>query len=213
MVCLEHGFPNDTVVKNLPAKAENSRDSGLIPELGRSSGLGNGNPVQYSCLEPTRLQCVVSQRVRHDWARTHPHKFGTQSFWVQKGKRSKEDSLESVYVSSQCLNGRSKSSCLCCRLQRKQRLFCCLQQTHYLSALFCQTNKQTKTRQKLYWECEEWIKKQNTGEMEKLGRKYSQNIISIQLPCVHTQWIQNIWGHLLVYFCSSTTKSVPEDRI
>ena len=32
------------VVKNLPANAEDSRDMGLIPGLGRSSGRGHGNP-------------------------------------------------------------------------------------------------------------------------------------------------------------------------
>ena len=36
------------VVKNLAANAEDSRDSGSIPKLGRSSGEGNGNPLQYS---------------------------------------------------------------------------------------------------------------------------------------------------------------------
>ena len=45
------GFPGDWVVKNLPANAEDSGDSGLIPGLGRSPGRGNGNPLQYSCLE------------------------------------------------------------------------------------------------------------------------------------------------------------------
>ena len=39
------------VVKNLPANAGDARDTGLIPGLGRSSGVGNGNPLQYSCLE------------------------------------------------------------------------------------------------------------------------------------------------------------------
>ena len=29
----------------------NARDLGLIPGLGRSPGEGNGNPLQYSCLE------------------------------------------------------------------------------------------------------------------------------------------------------------------
>ena len=29
----------------------NARDEGLIPGLGRSLGEGNGNPLQYSCLE------------------------------------------------------------------------------------------------------------------------------------------------------------------
>jgi len=35
------------MVKNLPA---NAGDAGSIPELGISSGEGNGNPLQYSCL-------------------------------------------------------------------------------------------------------------------------------------------------------------------
>ena len=34
----------------LPASAD-VRDPGLIPGLGRSPGGGNGNPLQYSCLE------------------------------------------------------------------------------------------------------------------------------------------------------------------
>ena len=33
------------------ASACNARDPGLIPGLGRSAGEGNGNPLQYSCLE------------------------------------------------------------------------------------------------------------------------------------------------------------------
>ena len=39
------------VVKNLPANAGDARDTGLIPGSGRSPGEGNGNPLQYSCLE------------------------------------------------------------------------------------------------------------------------------------------------------------------
>ena len=39
------------VVKNPPANAADARDMGLIPGLGRSLGGGNGNPLQYSCLE------------------------------------------------------------------------------------------------------------------------------------------------------------------
>ena len=39
------------VVKNLPTIAGDIRDVGLIPGLGRSSGRGHGNPLQYSCLE------------------------------------------------------------------------------------------------------------------------------------------------------------------
>ena len=38
------------LVKNLPANAGDTRDVGSIPGSGRSSGEGNGNPLQYFCL-------------------------------------------------------------------------------------------------------------------------------------------------------------------
>ena len=46
--CFLRGFPGGSVVENLLANAE---DPGSIPGLGRSPGEGNGNPLQYSCLE------------------------------------------------------------------------------------------------------------------------------------------------------------------
>ena len=55
------------VVKNTPANAGDARDSSLIPGLGRVPGVGNGNPLQYSCLEspwteePGRLQSMKPQ--------------------------------------------------------------------------------------------------------------------------------------------------------
>ena len=42
---------HNRVVKNAPANAGDITDAGLIPGLGRSPGEGNGNPLQYSCLE------------------------------------------------------------------------------------------------------------------------------------------------------------------
>ena len=39
------------MVKNPPANVGDSRDMGLIPRSGRSSGEENGNPLQYSSLE------------------------------------------------------------------------------------------------------------------------------------------------------------------
>ena len=41
-------FPGGSEVK---ASASNAEDPGLIPGSGRSPGEGNGNPLQYSCLE------------------------------------------------------------------------------------------------------------------------------------------------------------------
>ena len=45
------GFTSGSAVKNLP---DNAGDMGLIPGLGIFSGEGNGNPLQYSCLENPR---------------------------------------------------------------------------------------------------------------------------------------------------------------
>ena len=39
------------VLKNPSANEGDIRDTGLIPGLGRSPGGGQGNPLQYSCLE------------------------------------------------------------------------------------------------------------------------------------------------------------------
>ena len=44
-------FPGGAVVKNPPANAGDTRDTGLIPGSKRSPGEGNDNPFQYSCLE------------------------------------------------------------------------------------------------------------------------------------------------------------------
>ena len=43
-----HGLPGGSVLKNPPA---NAGDTGSIPGSERSPGVGNGNPLQYSCLE------------------------------------------------------------------------------------------------------------------------------------------------------------------
>ena len=44
---LKGAFPDGSAVRNPSANAE---DAGSIPGSGRSSGEGNGNPLQYSCL-------------------------------------------------------------------------------------------------------------------------------------------------------------------
>ena len=53
--------------KESTCNAGDAGDMGVIPELGRSSGGGHGNPLQYSCLripwteEPGGLQSMGSQ--------------------------------------------------------------------------------------------------------------------------------------------------------
>ena len=47
------GSLGGSLVKNPPASSGDPRDMSMIPGLGRSPGEGNGNPLQYSCLENT----------------------------------------------------------------------------------------------------------------------------------------------------------------
>ena len=46
-----YGFLSGSVVKNPPANIGETRDSVSIPGSGRNTEGGNGNPLQYSCLE------------------------------------------------------------------------------------------------------------------------------------------------------------------
>ena len=50
VVSLANGS-SGTVVKSLPYNAGNARDLNSIPRSERSFGVGNGNPLHYSCLE------------------------------------------------------------------------------------------------------------------------------------------------------------------
>ena len=67
------GFSGGRVVNSPPASAGDTRNKGSIPGSGRSpgSGIGNGNPLQYSCLENSmdrglwQLHFMGSQRVGH----------------------------------------------------------------------------------------------------------------------------------------------------
>ena len=62
----------ELVIKNLPANARDTKDTGSIPELGRSPGVRNGNPFQYSCLENSMDRGVW-------WAIVH----GVAKNWTQ----------------------------------------------------------------------------------------------------------------------------------
>ena len=67
-----------TVIKNSPTNEKMQRDVGLTPELRRSPGKGNGNPLQNSCLENSMGRgawraILHGDRVRHDWIHTHTH--------------------------------------------------------------------------------------------------------------------------------------------
>ena len=67
------------MVKNLPANAGHTGDSGntgWIPELGRSPGEGNGNLLQYSCLdnpEDRGAWWATVHRVTKSWTGLSSH--------------------------------------------------------------------------------------------------------------------------------------------
>ena len=54
-------------VKNPPANAGDARDADSVPELGRSPGAGNGNPLHYFCLENSMSigGCTESDTTEH----------------------------------------------------------------------------------------------------------------------------------------------------
>ena len=64
LVFIEHKFPSGSVGKESTCNEGDAGDMGSISELGGSPGGGNGNPLQYSCLEnsmeeePGRLQSM-----------------------------------------------------------------------------------------------------------------------------------------------------------
>ena len=90
------------VVKNLPANAGYTREVVSIPGPGRSPGGGNGNPLQYSCLENpmdrgacqatvhrvTKIQTWLKQLSKHVWSTlkggSEPWTCGGASNWAME---------------------------------------------------------------------------------------------------------------------------------
>ena len=63
------------MVKNPSANSGDARDMGLLPELGRSLGIGNCNPLQYSCLKnfmERRVWQAIVHRVAESDTREQP---------------------------------------------------------------------------------------------------------------------------------------------
>ena len=107
------------MVKNLPANSGYARDLVSMPGLGRPSGIGNGNTLQYSCLEismdrgawwatihgvaksQTKLSNDVCMHVcthmcarAHTHTHTHTHTTITPIFLETKGMLDKYSIIE-----------------------------------------------------------------------------------------------------------------------
>ena len=80
------GFPGGMVVKSPPADAGGARDTGSIPGLEKSLGVGNSNPLQNSCLKNSMdrgnwqatVHGIAKSRTqlrvhRHTHTHTHTH--------------------------------------------------------------------------------------------------------------------------------------------
>ena len=109
------------MVKNPYANAGDLRDEGSIPELGRSPREGNGNPLQYSCLEkshgPRSLAGYspwgLQKRVRHDLGTKQQKFFDERSCpmhcKISSKKKKKKDIKQHHWAipvrCQQCQNG------------------------------------------------------------------------------------------------------------
>ena len=111
------GFPGGSVGKESMCNAGDTRDVGWIPRLGRSRGVGNGNPCWYSCLEnfmdrgawrATVHGATKSQTRLSGWTHTHqedPHTLPFSSILLKKCYSSSEVCLEQETGSFHDLGG------------------------------------------------------------------------------------------------------------
>ena len=112
------------VVKNPPANAGDIRDVALIPGLGRSSGGGHGNALQYSCLEnpqwteePGRLQPIRLHRVEQNWSNlAFTHEYSITGF--------KKDIFRYIYISRKDLSDFENSRTLSYSERKMDRYHC-----------------------------------------------------------------------------------------
>ena len=89
------------VVKNLPVNARDIRDIGLIPGSGRSSGGGNGNPLQYSCLEnPMDRGAWQAKVYRASKSRTRMKQLSTHMMFTFQDSPVAKDCSEPTSVRS-----------------------------------------------------------------------------------------------------------------
>jgi len=75
------GLLGGSVIKNPPASERDAREAGLVLGWGRSPGVGNGNLLQYSCLENPMGRGRDEYEVRESKGRLEPMKMNLISCW------------------------------------------------------------------------------------------------------------------------------------
>ena len=96
------------VLNNPPANAEDAKDTGSIPGLGRSPGVGNGNPLQYSrpenYIDRTAWWATVHRVLKSQTrlsANTAPHEVvGTPVEGEEGSRRGRKRDVEVQYKSN-----------------------------------------------------------------------------------------------------------------
>jgi len=63
------GFPDGSAGKEFTCNSTDTGDPGSVPGLGRSPGEGNGNPLQYSCLENSMDREALASYIVHGFAK------------------------------------------------------------------------------------------------------------------------------------------------
>ena len=91
------------MVKNLPANAADTRDTNLIPGLGRSPIVGNGNPLQYSCLENSMVREAWWATVRGFSKRRQTERLSTHTHTHTHTRETKE-------LTAQCFTLKKQTS-------------------------------------------------------------------------------------------------------
>ena len=100
------GFPGGSSGKEPTCNAEDIRDRGSIPGLGRSPGGENGNPLQYSCLENPMDRGAwraIVHRVTKSQTQLKRLKHANQEYITQRREKSKCYSWSFTKLTQTCL--------------------------------------------------------------------------------------------------------------
>ena len=97
------GFPGGASGKILPANSGDSKDLGSVPGLGRSPGGGNGNPLQYSCVENSMDRGAWWATV-HGTTKSQPQ-YVTYIFWglIRLRNTTLNTMGKTVYISEETI--------------------------------------------------------------------------------------------------------------
>ena len=100
------GFPGGSSGKEPTCNAEDIRDMGSIPGLGRSPGGENGNPLQYSCLE-NPMDRGAWRAIVHGVTKSQTQlkqlKHANQEYITQRWEKSKCYSWSFTKLTQTCL--------------------------------------------------------------------------------------------------------------